>query len=129
MQREIKFRVFDLKEKVMYQPVSLANLVMQNYELESLAGDTLPPKDFRFWFDDHVMLQFTGLRDKNDREIYEGDVVKGVDVKDGDGLRVNGQSDVFYHTGRWQPFDYLHDFSGRNFEVIGNIYENPELLK
>ena len=89
---------------------------------------------------DSPLMQFTGLKDKNGKEIYEGDVVK-YEILD----------DVFKHHGdtrirevKWDeraghyfllgplpgdhnPYRELYDFNSRA-EIIGNIYENPELL-
>ena len=65
------------------------------------------------------VMQYTGLIDKNDVDICEGDIVKGV-------AEHEGHSNVFYDNGRWFPFSYLGSYMGSEYEVIGNIYKNPE---
>ncbi|MCP3462944.1 YopX family protein [Bradyrhizobium sp. CCGUVB23] len=78
-----------------------------------------------------TLMQFTGLRDKNGREIYEGDVIE---KKQGD---KRFRYDVRFSNGsfgiEFPPPSYLWrafcDLPRDNYEVIGNIYENPELLK
>ena len=76
----------------------------------------------------HVM-QFTGLLDNNGAEIYEGDVVTGYCCD------YEGPFEVFFHEGTFSVkadesyFPCLFECSPeKNVEVIGNIYENPELL-
>ena len=69
------------------------------------------------------IMQFIRKRDKNDVEIYSGDIVKGVGEHE-------GCSEVFIGGGfELQPFSYLNDYDGNNFEVIGDIWQNPELLE
>ena len=77
-------------------------------------------------FSSYILMQFTGLTDKNGKEIYEGDIVRTTGWPDGD--------PVYWVDGRFcvgQPSN-LADFLGsiaEGCEIIGNIYENPELLK
>ncbi len=79
--------------------------------------------------EDLVFLQFTGLKDKNKKEIYEGDVVEWCWC----GMTKTTLTTIVFERGKWT-------FGGEGFpeelfgnknscEVIGNIYENPELLE
>ena len=113
--RVIKFRAWDKKEKVMREVVQLSidfarSNVLQNDEWEIGTAD--PNID---------LMQFTGLLDKNGKEIYEGDIIKGKEM----GVCIvfwDKKRARFWITAGWG------DLTDR-CEVIGNIYENPELLK
>lgn len=80
------------------------------------------------------LMEFTGLLDKNGKEIYEGDIVFNHHVSKQDSGDVSF-SDIHHayiisyprkkHQGCW---DFMHG-EEHCLEVIGNIYENPELLK
>ena len=74
------------------------------------------------------VMQFTGLLDKQGVEIYEGDIILW---ENSDSEKVKSKV-VFYNGAfRMRNMDFLlHDYMDSNvFEVIGNIYENPELLE
>jgi len=93
------------------------------------------------WASGNGVMQFTGLLDKNGKEIYEGDIMKGV-INEGYRLRI-GYKEHEYLIGeiKWDYSGFmweLHEEDKRYIqdlvlvddqEVIGNIYENPELLK
>ena len=73
--------------------------------------------------DDYIYMQFTGLKDKNGKEIFEGDIVN---VRgDKATIEYSGSCFVFVINNLEQTLDYCNEFC----EVIGNIYENPELLE
>ena len=83
----------------------------------------------------HIM-QYTGLKDKNGKEIYEGDIVKWDNVSKFRNERYEHRGVVRYSNGSYYPLpkddecedDYYSNYV-ENYEVIGNIYENPELLE
>lgn len=68
--------------------------------------------------------QFTGMEDKNGRKIFEGDIVRGMMDFGPAGMNENVVNICFnkYSGYRWQYFDLS------TIEVIGNVYDNPELL-
>jgi len=73
--------------------------------------------------DKFIFLQYTGLKDRNDKEIYEGDIIKVSPLKD-------FKSVVEFDNGMFGYEDITNFFMiDTNCEVIGNIYENKELLK
>lgn len=79
----------------------------------------------------YKLTQFTGLKDKNGKEIYEGDVVLEINPV---GLenRVTAVSWNYEHAGFnpfWVDYESSNNSRGKDWKVIGNIYENPGLLK
>lgn len=80
------------------------------------------------------LMQYTGLKDKNGKEIFEGDIVKNTTIKPQnlecyvrqDAIGTVGDSFHFRKLPNEKDITWMWDLS--KIEVIGNIYENPELL-
>lgn len=102
MNREIKFRAWDGKKMI------------HGYF-------NLPPQDeiTKEW----EYMQFTGLTDKNGKEVYEGDILKLHDHIDYFGTVEWNVKDVCFQTNNFTATEWS------DAEIIGNIYENGELLK
>jgi uncharacterized phage protein (TIGR01671 family) len=123
--REIKFRAWD-KER---------NTMLDVIELNLFSGNvTLPADSERYGrsLSAVELMQFAGLHDKNGKEIWEGDVL-GFYVNAGKGKVPLGEVYFDEHRRAWMLKNgkrYLdHSEWPSSPEVIGNIYENPELLE
>ncbi|WP_169975912.1 YopX family protein [Campylobacter sp. RM16191] len=118
--REIKFRVWDKEKKKLTDDFYFHEFTDVNcFFSEGCCA---------FSLDDVIFMQYTGLKDKNGKEIYEGDIIKKI----GD---IKTYSIVFDSVLAAYLMDDgtggygLNQMLLRDFEVIGNIYESPELLE
>ncbi len=118
--REIKLRFGDKEEKYRSQPFTLTDLVYER-------GITVYSKEHKqeFYISELDQLQYTGLKDKNGKDIYEGDIVKGI-INEKQDIWVIDMSNLYWHQS---PKGFSFDNSWIRFRVIGNIYENPELVE
>lgn len=124
LSREIKFRAWNGKKKFM----DSAWLI--DWEHGKVCHSTHNQSEL----DDCVLMQFTGLKDKNGKEVYEGDVA----IAWSEGQKAIceikwGQGRVGFFLYRsphiiWNLSGGGFDYTFEMIEVIGNKYENPELL-
>jgi hypothetical protein len=75
--------------------------------------------------DDEIWLQFTGLKDKNDKEIFEGDIIKGMHDFGPAGFHERIMTVTFNNLNGGYGWNY---WDKDTIEIIGNIYENSSLL-
>lgn len=146
LSREIKFRAWD--------EVAKKWLWITGFETKETSKGNGYTLGGLFHDGDYVghenikVIQYTGLKDKNGREIYESDIVQYTRIVYADCSRTEIEDieelvigEVYYAEGLWIGFRFI-DGTGKLFlpgqvssednnpeiEVIGNIYENPELL-
>jgi len=135
--REIKFRAYCKVSKDMFPVLSLF--------LDEAMVQTDNDEYSVYDINNFELMQYTGLKDTNSNEIYHGDIVRLFDSQeawgdvDGEFVKLPTYTDVIVV---WSQIDlgwrakYMHcsnlfssNWDCYSMEVIGNIYENPELLK
>ena len=122
MKREIKFRAWNKEDKIMIDlqkitPLALNDMMNTQLNLQGRSGLFIP------FFKELELMQYTGLHDKNGKEIYEGDIVDNDDyIEDAHCCNNLGKTAVEFKDGCFVGM------IGEIVEIIGNIYENPKLL-
>ena len=138
--RELKVRFVDTGDGTVYKPITLVELcqrieIPRRIVLESENGDFVDTDDFLDQFEkgELIIEQYTGLKDKNGKEIYEGDIVEY--SWDFCGIKRKNKYAVEWFSGEVEHYPYSVDSgftlpdSVDGYIVVGNIHENPELLK
>ncbi|MET4562211.1 putative phage protein (TIGR01671 family) [Lysinibacillus parviboronicapiens] len=128
MSREIKFRAWvehSLAKYMDYEPTLQGDGILTSI----FVNEAMERSDSKF-------MQYTGLKDKNGKEIYEGDIVDylgDIDLANSNVLRViEYKAEEACFVARLpigvegEEAVYLNEY---DFAIIGNIYENPELLE
>ena len=118
MSREIKFRAWDKYENKI-RKVRAINFTNKDLWLEIEDNRIMGANFFEV-----ELMQYTGLKDRNDKEIYEGDIVRY--FKDELGV-VKFVAGSFIIDGNTCYESFLE--LGGKIAIVGNIYENPDLLE
>jgi len=117
-----KFRAWDKELQTMLD-VSLIDL-----KKGVLVGEHWEFGETNFMsFDEIELMQSTGLFDKNNKEIFEGDVVS-IDTDEFDLLFVKYESGIYWLMDDEECVEHLSDYY-KYVSIVGNIYENPKLLE
>ena len=121
--REIKFRLWDKEWERMWNG---SELYLSYFKNEIYVA----PWDSDRGFEECVLMQYTGLKDKNGVEIYEGDIITitldtGNVITGSVGMN-NGQWSIKYYDRYYPLVSIWYEMQPK---VIGNIYENSELLE
>nr|DAY00989.1 MAG TPA: YopX protein [Caudoviricetes sp.] len=135
-----KYRAWDVLAEKMIDEILMISFVRKEIIGKFRNGSTSVPLKFEDGRngEDVILMQSTGLKDKNGKEIFEGDI-----ITDGYTLGVlrNHQTLGFYmvdekgkenflsDTVDTEGFEEAKEFMKNSIEIIGNIYENPELLE
>ena len=129
MKREIKLRAWD---KEINQMRDCDGMILNHIYLAP-SGVGFVDKDL-IQLKNYIPMQFTGLRDKSDKEIYEGDIIS----VSNNGAFIGNCEIIWKGCGFWfkdvdftsETYEnlFVYDQCGYGLEVIGNIYENPKLL-
>ncbi|MGU8572136.1 YopX family protein [Clostridium perfringens] len=140
MSRDIKFRVWDkTSDSMLYQDdFERVEIDTKNKMVTLIAEEESDKSHYVLDYEDGIeaeIMRYTGLKDKNGKEIYEGDIVSFYNDEEYRFKSTNAlviyDSAAFMLEHKKLGKEYLGEMDIENMciKIIGNIYENPELLE
>ncbi|NTM87790.1 DNA-packaging protein [Enterococcus faecium] len=132
-----KFRAYSTEENEMYYPHNDKNV---DWTIDDETGFIAPLVNLGsgMWgmIDKYELMQSTGLKDKNDVEIFEGDIVQWGDTPDWEEkpirvavVKINPDIQFDSNVGIFEYGRFIYRDTERFLTVLGNVYENSELLE
>lgn len=117
--RDIIFRAWDLYNKKMY--------IGFDYLLH-FTGNLISSKKFYFdYISKPILMEWTGVKDRNSKYVFEGDIIEHNDRSEILKIEYDDEHCCFVGVND-NCKSFIHKNDGVRLEVIGNIYENPELI-
>lgn len=122
-----RYRAWDKIHKIMYETDDIMSI---DFGRSQISVKTLFFEQTNYYkFDDIVLMQSTGMRDKNDREIFEGDVIDSTDGFLTGVIEFRVSLGMFVSDlVEYNNFERLCNVASSR-EIIGNIWEHPELAE
>jgi uncharacterized phage protein (TIGR01671 family) len=121
MSREIEFRAWHTRDNCFCNSLTLGQVSLIGIDIHSIYGG------------DIILMQYTGIKDKNGKKIFEGDIVKEIESEYttyiGSVMFSGGSFRFEYRSGYYKQLSSKDIRQLHTSEIIGNIYENSELLE
>lgn len=122
-----RYRAWDKIHKIMYEVDDIMSIDFGRSEIS--VKTLFFERTNRYDFDDIVLMQSTGMRDKNDREIFEGDIIDSTDGFLTGVIEFRVSLGMFVsELVEYNNFERLCNVASSR-EIIGNIHTNPELVE